>query len=359
MRYLKLLYQIFKGEVIEIPARIIMFLFIFVLFLVPVFTSNSYVLRILNVTAIFSIYAASWDLLGGFVGQINLGQALFFAIGAYVAALLNLYFGWIPWITIPLGGVSSIIVGLFAGIPTLRLRGFYLALVTLTFPIIFAGLVHLFPDLSGGELGLYGVKSLSNSHTLNYYIILLIMLVSVFIIYKFSDAKSAFVRVGIILLAIREDEIAARVSGIKTTRYKLGIYAMSAFFSGIAGAIYAHLSGVAGPSNLELSFSFIVILWTVFGGIGTIYGPVAGVYILYPALQFIQVFPIGEELHGIIMPITLILILLFMPEGITVWLRDKIETKCPRCKIINLITRQKCRVCRAPLHLEEKKAVLP
>ena len=180
------------------------------------------------------------------------------------------------------------------------------------------------------------------------------MLCSGFVMYKFSDSQSKFVRVGVVLRGIREDEISARVSGIHTTRYKLGIFAMSGFFSGIAGAVYAHLTGVAGASNLELFFSILVIIWCVFGGLGTIYGAVAGVYILYPALQFIRVYPLGEELQGVILAVMLSLILLFMPEGITVWIRDKIEIECPRCKLVNVITRKKCRGCWAPLHLQKE-----
>lgn len=351
-RIIIMLYQTLKGEILEIPGRIILWVSIILLCFIPIITSNSYVLHIFNLTALYAIYAVSWDLLAGFVGQINLGQALFFGVGAYMAALLNLKFGMPCWVTIPCGGIASVVLGLIAGAPTMRLRGFYLALVTLTFPIVLTGLIYVFPELSGGELGLYGIKRLSGSQYFNYYIILFIMLSSTFIMYKFSDTKSKFIRVGVVLRAIREDEIAARVSGIRTTKYKLGIFTMSGFFSGVSGALYAHLGGVAGPSTLELSFSFVVILWSVFGGIGTIYGPIAGVYILYPSLQFIRAYPLGEELHGIILAIVLISTLMFMPEGVTVWIRDKIEIRCQRCKIINMTIRRQCRACRAPLHLE-------
>jgi branched-chain amino acid transport system permease protein len=347
-----MLYGVLRGEVLEIPSRIILWAFILFLFLFPLVNKNTYVLRILNITAIFAIYACSWDLLGGFVGQINLGQALFLGVGAYLAALLNLHLSLPFWITVPISGIGAVIVGLIACAPTLRLRGFYLALVTLTFPIILTGLVNTFPDLTGGELGLYGIDSISDSENFKFYLIHLIMVCSIYIMYKFSDPESKFVRVGVVLCGIREDEIAARVSGISTTKYKLGIFAMSGFFSGIAGALYAHLVNAAGPSNLELLFSILPILWTVFGGIGTIYGPVAGVYILYPLLQFIRNYSVGEKYHGVMLAAILIVVLLFMPEGITVWIRDKIEIRCPRCKIVNAISRRLCRSCRAQLHLE-------
>jgi len=351
MKSLRALYRLLRGEILEIPSRIILWLFIITLVIFPHIWGNSYVLRLLNITAIFAIYAVSWDLLGGVVGQINLGHALFFGIGAYIAALLNLKLGMPFWSTIPLGGIGAVIVGSVVAIPSLRLRGFYLALVTLTFPIILSGLVNLFPDISGGELGIYGIEGISDSEIFKYYVILFIMLLSCFVMYKFSDSQSKFIRVGIILCGIREDEIAARVSGIETTKYKIGIFALSGFFAGIAGSLYAHLINAAGPSNLDLLFSILPILWTVFGGIGTIYGPIAGVYILYPLLQYIRAYPIGEKYQGIILAIILLFVLLYMPEGITIWIRDKIEILCPRCKKINFFTRNRCRVCRADLQL--------
>jgi len=102
------------------------------------------------------------------------------------------------------------------------------------------------------------------------------------IMWKFTDARSSFLRIGIILHAIREDEITARASGINTIRYKLLAFAVAGFFAGIAGAFHAHFMRIAGPSNLDLILSFQAIIWTVFGGIASIYGPVVGVYILYP-----------------------------------------------------------------------------
>jgi branched-chain amino acid transport system permease protein len=235
------------------------------------------------------------------------------------------------------------------------LRGFYLALVTLSFPLILTGIFYIFPDFTGGEFGLYGIRPLSVSRVLDYYIVTLSMLISVFVMWKFTDARSKIVRIGVILRAIHEDEITARTSGICTTKYKSLAFAVSGFFAGIAGGLYAHFFRVAGPSTLELFFSFQAILWTIFGGIATIYGPVAGVFILYPLLELLQLNPVGEKIRFILFALLLMFTLLFMPEGITTWVRDRIEVKCPRCKLINAVSRRNCRACRAPLHIEEKK----
>ena len=351
--YIYILRQLLKREVFDIPGRVIAVLFVLFLLLVPVIAQGSYFIRILTLSAIFAIYAASWDVLAGFTGQIYLGQALFFGISAYARAKINLVFGLQAWATILLGAICAVIVGLAAGIPALRLRGFYLALVTMALPIIFTGIIFIIPDFTGGEFGLYGLDRLSGSKISDYYIILLAMLFCLFAMYKFTDAESKLFRSGLILQAIREDEITARASGINTTKYKLMAFAVSGFFSGISGGLYCHVMKIVGPSTLELFISFQAILWVIFGGMRTIYGPVFGVFILYPLVEFIQFIPKGEEVRFIIFSLILIFTLLYMPEGVTTWIRDKIEINCPRCKIVNIITRRTCRACRAPLHLEK------
>jgi len=338
-----------RQELFAIPGRIIGFIFFVLLFAAPLITQEPYYLRIITMAMIFSIFAISWDVLSGVAGQTSLGHGLFFGIAAYSAAMLNLNFHCPPWITIPAGAVICILVGLLVGLPALRLRGMYLGLVTLTFPFIITGLLFVFPDATGGEMGLSGLSRLSDSANLNYYIVTVIFLLSAFIMYKLVDAKSKFVRTGIILHALREDEIAARSSGINTVRYKLLAFAVSAFFAGIAGGLYAHYIKLAGPSTLELFFSFQVILWTIFGSITTIFGAVVGVFILYPLMEVLSLFRWGELSRFIIFAIILILTLLFMPEGISVWILDKLEVNCPRCKVINSFTRKKCRACRAVL----------
>jgi branched-chain amino acid transport system permease protein len=356
IKYIFWLYQGFRRELLAVPGKVIALIFVIFLFLLPLITTEPYVLRIYIFSAIFAIYASSWDLLAGFTGQISLGHASFFGVAAYAVALLNIKFGLPPWITILAGSAAAVVIGLIVGVPALRLRGFYLSLVTLSFPIILSGIILVFPGFTGGELGLYGIGSLASSQILTFYVVTIVMLCSVLAMWKLTDAHSKIVRVGVILHAIREDEITARASGISTTKYKLLAFATSGFFAGIAGGLYAHFLRVAGPSNLDLFFSFQPILWTIFGGIGTIYGAIAGVYILYPLVEFARYNPVVEQVRFIIFAVILILTLFFMPEGITRWVRDKIEVDCPRCKLINITTRRYCRACRAPLHLEKEKS---
>jgi branched-chain amino acid transport system permease protein len=340
--YLRRLWTLFRGQVLVIPSRIVVFLFFVTLLSLPLLTQDPYLLRILILTSIFAILAASWDLLSGFTGQMNFGHALFFGVGAYSAALLNLHTGLPPWGSIPVGALAAVLAGLVIGIPCLRLRGTYLALTTLAFPIILMGIVFAMPNITGGELGVSGISRLSGSRLSDYYIAVGLMLVLCSIMWAITDSNT-----GIIFHAVREDELAARSAGINTTRYKLLAFSLSGFFAGISGGLYAHFMRIAGPSTLEVSMSFTVVIWAIFGGIVTIYGPVGAVFILFPMLEFLRFWP---EYRTLMFAVVVLLILLYMPEGIFPWIRDKIETECPRCKIRNAATRKTCRVCTAPLH---------
>lgn len=336
----------FQGDVVAVPGRLIALIFFLLLFLIPLATEEPYILRTLIFANIYVIFAVSWDFISGYTGLINFGHALFFGVAAYASALMNLRLGLEPWATIPIGALLAVLAGLIVCLPALRLRGPYFSLISLAFPLILLGAVFAFTDFTGGELGISGIARISDSRTVEYYISLMVMLGSVFIMWKLTDAKSSFVRLGIILHAIREDEIAARASGINTVRYKLWAFAIGGLFAGVAGGFYAHSMRIAGPATLDLFLSFQAIIWTVFGGICSIYGPLVGVYILYPLTEFLRVVP---ELRILIFAFIVVLILLFMPEGIAVWVRDKIEKECPRCKLANAAFRSTCRACGTSL----------
>ena len=344
---LRRLLKDFQGDVLAIPGRLIALIFFVFLFLMPLITQDPYILRILIFANIFAIFAVSWDFLSGYTGQINFGHALFFGVAAYTAAMLNKYLGLEPWATIPIGASVAVLAGVLMCLPALRLRGPYLSLVTLAFPLILLGIIKAFPDVTGGEHGITGLARLSESRVTDYYISALVMTVSVFIMWKLTDARSGLVRTGIILHALREDEITARATGINTIRYKLFAFAVGGFFAGIAGGLYAHFMRIAGPSTLDLLLSFQAVVWTIFGGIASIYGPMVGVYFLYPLTEFLRIIP---ELRFLILGAIVIVIILFMPEGVAVWIRDKIERRCPRCKLSNVALRRTCRACSASLY---------
>jgi branched-chain amino acid transport system permease protein len=324
------------NEVFVLPSRTLVLVWAAGLLLLPLVYSDAYVLRILTMTCIFAIFAASWDLLAGYTGQVNFGHALFFGAGAYTSALLSLKLGVSPWLTIWAGAAVAALFGYLSGFLCLRLRGSYLSLATLAFP-----------DFSGGELGVSGLQRLIVGATANYYVAAVSMLVIVFGLWVIADS-----RFGIVLHAIRDDEVAARASGINTPRYKLAVFAISAAAAGFAGALLAHYLRVAGPSTLEVALSFQVVIWGIFGGVATIYGPVVAVFILYPLTEWLASFKHFGELRLLIFAVIVLLVLLFMPRGLTPWVRDRIEAQCPRCKQRNGIWRKICRLCGAPLQAQ-------
>jgi branched-chain amino acid transport system permease protein len=336
-----------KNDVLVLPSRTLVLAWVLALLALPGLYGDAYVLRILTMTCIFAIFAASWDLLAGYTGQVNFGHALFFGAGAYTSALLSTKLGISPWYTVWAGAAVAMLFGMLVGYLCLRLRGSYLSLATLAFPLITLGLLFAFPDFSGGELGISGLRRLAATPAANYYIAALSMLVIVFGLWLLADS-----RFGIVLHAIRDDETAARASGIDTPRYKVTVFAVSAAAAGFSGALLAHYLRVAGPSSLEVALSFQVVIWGIFGGVATVYGPVAAVFLLYPLTELLGSLRSFGELRLLIFAVIVLLVLLFMPRGLAPWVRDKIEVPCPRCKQRNHAWKSRCRLCGAALETE-------
>jgi branched-chain amino acid transport system permease protein len=280
-----------------------------------------------------------------------MGQGALFGAAAYTSAILNLKLGLPVWACIPGGAVMSVLAGMLIGVPSLRLRGVYFSLVSLAFPIILTGLVFGFSGVTGGEWGLPGVEPLARNNVIVYFVVLTAMVLSVLVMWKLTDPTTKTFRLGVVLQAIQEDEISARCVGINSIKYKLLAFGISAFFAGLAGGLYVHILRIAGPSTLELMFSFNPIIWTAFGGMGTIAGSVVGVYVLYPLMELLRFIP---QLRMLIYAGIIIFVILLMPEGIVHWVRDKLEENCPRCKLINASLRRECWACGAPLHLKTK-----
>ena len=346
---LRRLLKDFRWGVLPVPGRLIAVIFFAAVFILPLIVNiPSYYMLILTFTNIFVIFAVSWDFLSGYSGLVNFGHALFFGVGAYSSALLYKYLGWQPAVTIPLGAVAATLIGVITCFPALKLRGPYLSLLTMAFPIMLLGVVIAFKNITGGEYGIMDLPPLASGPLGMYYIVLLVMTGAVLIMWKLTDARSTFVRTGLIFHAIREDEITARATGINTIRYKLLAFAIGGLFAGLAGALYIHVIRVAGPSTLTLTLSFQAVIWVVFGGIVSIYGAVVGVYTLFPLVEIMRQTIPGYEF--LVLSVIVVLILLFMPEGLAVWIRNKIERECPRCKLSNVAWRRQCRACSASLH---------
>ena len=348
--YLWNLYKNFQGEILYIPGRAIAFFGLIALFLLMLIPTHPYLPRILTLSAIMAIYAASWDLLL-FTGQLNLGHCAFLGVAGYTSAIFNVQLKLPAAATILIGALVGVLTGLIVCLPALRLRGPYLKIVTLVFPIILAGLVFAFPDLTGGENGIFGLAKITNSPQITSLICFFIMLVSVLIMWKLTDTKSSIIRTGIIFSAIREDEIGARIAGINTVKYKLLAFGISGFFAGISGGLYVHFLGVSGPSTLDFMLAIWPVVWCIFGSARTIWGAIVGVYTLYPISEVLLL--TIPQFRMIIFTGLIVVMLLFMPEGIGSWIRDKLEVRCPRCRVLNSVRRDSCRACAASLQTEQ------
>lgn len=345
MYHLRHLLPFFRTEVVALPSRGIVLVFVISLLILPLLSQEPNLLRLFIVTSLYAVYAASWDLLSGYTGQVSLGHALFFGSGAYASALLGWHLALPPSVTIPAGAAVATVAGLLVGVPCLRLRKHYLALATLAFPIMLTGVVLAFPSATGGEGGIWRITRLTSVRVHEYYLVVGGMLGVVFGLWHLTNSK-----LGLIFHSIREDETAARALGIDTVRYKLLAFALSGFAAGLAGALYAHSSAariVAPRDVLSLLMSFQPIIWTIFGGAATIYGPVAGVFVLYPLLDALNV--VIPQYRMLLFALLVLLILRFMPGGIAPWIRDRIEEVCPSCRVRNASLRRTCRACGAQL----------
>jgi branched-chain amino acid transport system permease protein len=283
--------------------------------------TNSYILQVFTHALLLATLALAWNLLG-VSGSISLGHAAFFGVGAYGSALLSLEQGLSPWLTIPIAGLFATGLGLMMGMICLRLRGAYFALATLAFVEIPKVITDNWDALTRGSLGLVGISGLpifrmggwhldfGSSITVSYYL--------VFAYFVILLGLVAFVfqsNMGLALQAIREEEIAAEAVGIHVNRYRLLSLLMSAFFTGVSGACYAHLVRYIEPGLVYgLHFSAVPMILAICGGRFTILGPAVAALVLYPVDQFIfhPLLPAGHEfLYGAV----LILTVLFMPKG--------------------------------------------
>lgn len=344
MYWLRRLWMQLRTEILVLPSRALVLAWAVVLLALPLVYADAYVLRILTLMCLFAIFAASWDLLAGYSGQVNFGHALFFGAGAYTSAIMTLKLGLTPWLTVFAGTAVAAALGTAVGYLCLRLRGSYLSLATLAFPLIAIGLLFAFPNFSGGELGFSGLPRLVNGAVPNYYIAVVTMLALVAGLWLLADSKF-----GLVLHAIRDDEVAARASGINTPRYKVAVFAIAASCAGLAGALLAHFMRVTGPFTLETALSFQVVIWGIFGGVATIYGPIVAVFVLYPITEWFGGIQAFGERRLLVFGVIVLLVLLYMPRGLAPWVRDRLETLCPRCKQRNAAWKSHCRLCSAPL----------
>ena len=276
-------------------------------------------LRLLVMIALYSMLGMGLNVLVGYTGQVSLGHAGFYAIGAYVCALLQVDAGWNFWAAMLAGGIFSALVGFLLGLPTLRLSGTYLSIVTLGFCEVVQMILKQWESVTYGN---YGIRNIPKpelfGHVFNlqnggFYIIILTLALLTAVgctLIKNSKTGRAFI-------AIKEDELAATMMGIKTAKYKVMAFIISAFITGIAGGFYSVINnGYIEPTNFVFNISVLILSVVILGGLGTIRGMVFGAAVL---MLFPEVFRFLNEWRFVIYGLLLVIMMQFRPQGALGW----------------------------------------
>lgn len=280
---------------------------------VPLLNPGTYVLSFLFTMFMYGALAGSWNIIGGYAGYLSFGHAAFFGVGAYTTALLLFYFGWSPFLTMPLAGGTAALFAALVGYPCLRLRGPYFSLVTLILGLAMYSLVLNLP-FTQGSTGLFLPflrVDISTSHIIFYEVMLALLVLATVTLRQITRTK-----MGIGLAAIREDEDAAGTLGVNATRLKLQAFMLSAFLTGLVGGLYSYYKSYLDPSFVfATSISITIVLMALFGGRLTWYGPLVGAVVL-SVINEILTTQAPPQTARIVFGALLIGVILFLPDGL-------------------------------------------
>jgi branched-chain amino acid transport system permease protein len=274
-------------------------------------------------TLLFSVFmyvglTESWNLMGGYTGYVSLGHVTFFAIGAYTTALFLNRFGISPFATAILGGVFAAMVAALVGYPVLRLKGAYFTISTLLLAVVMQ-LIFMNWDFVGSSTGLW-FKLLPVSMETNrfiFYEVMLTLATLITLLVRWVEKS----KLGAGLIAIREDEDVAKTIGINTPWLKIKAFILGAFFAGVVGGIYGYYMSYIHPDiTFNINTSLLLLLMAFFGGCHTWAGPLLGAIILSLANQLIVTF-IGAEISRILYGLLLIIVIIFMPDGVIEYIK--------------------------------------
>lgn len=273
-----------------------------------------------------ALLGTAWNVLGGFAGQISLGQAIFFGTGAYTSTLLAQHFSVSPWIGLVAGALVAASLAVAIGAPCFRLSGHYFAIATIALGEI-AVIAMTNWDFAGGAVGLFlsvddtGLRQMKFENKLGYHYVIAALLALALAVTAWLQSA----RAGYYWRAIREDQAAARSAGVPATRYKLLAIAISAAFTAMAGTFYAqYVLFIDPPSVLPLSLSIQICLVAVLGGAGTLWGPVLGAAVLVPlsAATSVLLGGSGRSLDLVVYGALIMAIAVFEPSGLVgLWRR--------------------------------------
>jgi len=280
-----------------------------------------YLIHILIMCGIYAILTLSLNLIMGFTGLPALGHAAFYCVGAYTSSLLALKLGYSPWIGLLAGAIIASIFGFIIGFPSLRLKEDYLALATFGLAIIVYSVAKNWVSLTRGPMGLPGIPQFSifgfelSSVWSFLMLVIVLVLFTYFVLWRIVSSPW-----GRVLEGIREDEVAILSLGKNANKYKVLVFVIGAFFAGIAGSLYAHYISFIDPSSFTMMESILVALMVIFGGMGSLRGPLLGasILIIFPELLRFLGMPsaIAAPLRQMIYGLLLVMLMLWRPKGL-------------------------------------------
>lgn len=305
--------RIFSQPKFYVPALITISVFA----LVFPFIFSMYQTNIMITGLIYVMLGLGLNIVVGLAGLLDLGYVAFYAVGAYSYALLNHHFGIGFWTALPIGAGVGVLFGVLLGFPVLRLRGDYLAIVTLGFGEIIRLILENWNEFSFGPSGianiprpsLFGLQlSLHNATIYLYYLMILLVLFTIFVVNRLQDS-----RIGRAWIALREDEVACEAMGVDRRKTKLTAFALGATWAGMAGVIFAAKTTFINPASFTIWESIIILCIVVLGGMGSIIGVIVGALILILLPEYLRAF---SEYRMLIFGGMLVLMMVFRPGGI-------------------------------------------
>lgn len=280
----------------------------------PLLVKNEYILNVGVLAGIYVILTMGLNITNGWTGLMSFGYAAFYGIGAYTAAILSTRYGAPFWATFAAAGIVAGLFGVAIALPTLRLKGIFLALITIGFQEIVFLVTLNWTSLTRGPMGIPGIPPPSlggysfSSNRDYFYLILALNVLTIFVVSRIMDS-----RVGRMFIAIREDDVAAQSVGIPVFPARILSFVISTFMAGVVGAFFAHHARFVSADSFRLDETFVILTMLIVGGMGTLIGPIIGavfLVILPEAARFLAHY--REIVYGTI----LVTVILFRPQGI-------------------------------------------
>jgi branched-chain amino acid transport system permease protein len=278
---------------------------------------DAYQANIMVLALIFVVLGLGLNITVGLAGLLDLGYIAFFAVGAYTYALANQYLGLGFWTCLPLGGLLGALFGVLLGFPILRLRGDYLAIVTLGFGSIAKIIIENWEEVFNGAKGIAGIPrpglfgmemNIAAATTYTYYLMVLLVAFTVFVTNRLKDS-----RIGRAWMALREDEVACVAMGVDMARTKLSAYALGAFWAGLVGVVFAARNTYINPNSFTFMESALVLSMVVLGGMGSIIGVIIAALVLVLMPEYLRAF---SEYRMLVFGAVMVLMMIFRPQGL-------------------------------------------